>query len=283
MDHVEWTDLDSVKPLATKEFDQIRELAYRTFGLDLREGKRELVSARLRKLVRQAGHQTYQDYYRHVLSDRTGQALASMIDALTTNHTSFLREADHFRFLKEQVLPGLSRRPRVDVWSAACSTGEEVWTLAFLLHDSLQGRNFRIVGSDISNRVLAKAKDAVYPSDRLTGLPPAWARQYLERGEGEWKDSFRVIAALRAKTEFRRLNLIEPINWPQPFPVIFCRNVMIYFDKPTQEKVVTRLAGFLEPGGHLFVGHAESLAGVRHELEYVRPAVYRKPAARGGK
>jgi chemotaxis protein methyltransferase CheR len=276
----EWVDLDSVKPLASREFEQIRDLAYKTFGLDLKEGKRELVSARLRKLVRQAGHQTYQDYYRHVLGDHSGRALASMIDALTTNHTSFLREADHFTFLKEKVLPPLARRNRVDVWSAACSTGEEVWTLAFLLSECLPSRNFRIVGSDISNRVLAMAKEAIYPAERVTGLPQSWARQHLERGEGEWKDSFRVVAGLRSKAEFRRLNLIESISWPQPFPVIFCRNVMIYFDKPTQEKVVTRLASFLEPGGYLFVGHAESLAGVRHGLEYVRPAVYRQPAGR---
>jgi chemotaxis protein methyltransferase CheR len=282
MQRADWADLDNVKPLAVKEFDQIRELAYRTFGLDLKEGKQELVSARLRKLVRQAGHSSYQDYYRHVLNDRTGQALASMIDALTTNHTSFLREADHFRFLKETVLPGLTKRAKLEVWSAACSTGEEVWTLAFLLSDALSGRNFRIYGSDISNRVLARAREAVYPADRITGIPPAWVKTFLERGEGEWKDCYRVVASLRQRAEFRRLNLIESIDWPQPFPVVFCRNVMIYFDKPTQEKVVNRLSNFLEPGGYLFVGHAESLAGVRHGLEYVRPAVYRKPG-RGGR
>ena len=281
MERVEWAELDAVKPLAEREFEQIRELAYRTFGLDLKAGKQELVSARLRKLVRQAGHRTYHDYYRHVVSDRTGQALASMIDALTTNHTSFLREQDHFVLLKERVLPGLARRPRIDVWSAACSTGEEPWTLAFLLSDVLPNRNFRIIGSDISNRVLAAAREAVYPSERLAGLPPSWFKQYLERVEGHAKGSFRVVSQLRSKVEFRRLNLVESINWPQSFPVIFCRNVMIYFDKPTQETVVSRLASFLEPGGHLFVGHAESLAGVNHNLEYVGPAVYRKAGAGG--
>ena len=207
MERAEWADLDNVKPLAVKEFEQIRELAYRTFGLDLKEGKQELVSARLRKLVRQAGRSSYQDYYKHVLDDRTGQALASMIDALTTNHTSFLREADHFRFLKETVLPQLARRGKVELWSAACSSGEEVWTLAFLLNDSLAGRNFRIYGSDISNRVLTRAKEAVYPADRIAGIPPAWIKNYLERGEGQFKDTYRVVASLRQRAEFRRLNL----------------------------------------------------------------------------
>ena len=143
---------EEVRPLGKSEFEQIRRLAYETFGLDLKVGKEELVSARLRKLVRASGAHSYLDYYRHVVEDRTGEALASMIDALATNHTAFLREPEHFRFLKEQVAPGLQTRNPIEIWSAACATGEEVWTLAFLMEEALPGRNVRIFGTDISNK-----------------------------------------------------------------------------------------------------------------------------------
>jgi chemotaxis protein methyltransferase CheR len=270
--------VDDVRPLERREFEQIRRLAYDTFGLDLKEGKQELVSARLRRLVRARGFHSYDEYYRYVRADRTQTALAGMIDALVTNHTSILREAEHFRYLKETVAPRLARRARIDVWSAACSTGEEVWSLLFLLDEVLPGRNVRVTGTDISNRALAQARLAQYPAERITGLPPEWPRRYMERCGGERQGWLQVAARYRARAEFRRVNLMEPFAWPRPFPLVFCRNVMIYFDKATQEKVVGKLTTALEPGGLLFVGHAESLSGVRHSLEYLRPAVYRRPA-----
>ncbi len=267
---------DAVEPLAPREFDQIRQLAYRTFGLDLREGKEELVSARLRRLVREGGFRSYQDYYRHILADGTGEALASMIDALATNHTSFLREPDHFEFLRGQVLPALAPRDQVEVWSAACSSGEEVWTLACVLNDALPPHKIRICATDISNKALQFAQRAVYPVQRCQGLPPIWLSRYFVLREGPEK-AYAVSPRIRAQATFRRINLVEGFRWPRPFPLVFCRNVMIYFDRDTQERVVRRLAESLEPGGYLFVGHAESLTRVSHSLEYVRPAVYRKP------
>jgi chemotaxis protein methyltransferase CheR len=268
---------EQLRPLATREFDQIRRLAYDTFGLDLKDGKQELVSARLRRLVLANGLQNYQDYYRHVLEDRTGAELAAMIDALTTNHTSFLREPDHFRFLKDDVIPKLVDRKSIDIWCAACSTGEEVWTLLFFLEDALPGLRVRIDASDISNKALACARAGMYSAERVTGIPPRWYQKYLERGTGKWQGWYSVPAAWRSRVDFRRINLIEPFRWQRPFPVVFCRNVMIYFDRPTQQKVVASLFASLEPGGYLFIGHSESLTGVRHDFEYVRPAVYRKP------
>lgn len=278
MSHAKFVEEDLVRPLAPREFEQFRKLAYQTFGLDLKDGKQELVSARLRKLVKAAGMRTYEEYYRHVESDRSGEALAGMIDALTTNHTSFMREPDHFRFLKDEVAPKLQSRPRIEVWSAACSTGEEVWTLAFLMDEMLPGKDIKLYGSDISNRVLAKARAGLYPAERTVGVPPTWYKRYLTKGSGDTAAWYQVAPAFRNKAEFRRINLLEPVSWPRPFPVVFCRNVMIYFDKRTQERVVQNLSAHLEPGGYLFIGHAESLTGVRHELEYVRPAVYRKSA-----
>lgn len=270
-----------VRPLEKREFQQIRELAYRTFGLDLKPGKEELVSARLQRLVRGGGFRSYQDYCRHVLGDATGESLLALIDALATNHTAFLREPDHFDFLREKVLPALARRESMDIWSAACSTGEEIWTLAFLLREALPSSRIRLLGTDISRKALALAERALYSAERVMGLSPAWIKGYFAP-EGGPQKSYRVKPEIRAQAVFQRINLIEPITWSKQFPVIFCRNVMIYFDRPTQQRVIANLSRSLEPGGYLFVGHAESFTGIEHGLEYVRPAVYRQPGAKKG-
>ena len=270
---------ESVRPLGRDEFEQLRQLAHAAFGLDLKPGKEDLVTARLRRLVRSGGFHSYQDYYRHILRDSTGESLAAMIDALATNHTSFLREPDHFEFLRQKVLPALAARASIEIWSAACSTGEEVWTLACLLQDALPARKIRISATDISRKVLHFAAQACYPAERCGGIPAVWLSRYFTPESGPVK-AYRVAPQTRALASFRRLNLLEAYAWPRPFPVIFCRNVMIYFDKPTQERVVRQLSDCLEPGGYLMVGHAESLTRVSHSLEYIGPAVYRKPGRR---
>lgn len=273
---IDCLEQDAAPALAARDFEQIRQLAYGTFGLDLKPGKEELVSARLRRVLRQGGFRSFQDYYRHVLADRTGVALAALIDALATNHTAFLREPEHFTFLRDTVLPSLATRETLEVWSAACSTGEEVWTLAMVLNEALPSRRISIAASDISNKALHAAQAAEYPPDRCQGIPATWLSRYFVPGNGPLK-TYRVAPRVRAQVNFRRMNLVESFSWPRPFPVVFCRNVMIYFDRQTQEQVVRRLAACLEPGGYLFVGHAESLTRIAHTLEYVRPAVYRKP------
>jgi chemotaxis protein methyltransferase CheR len=264
--------------LSTRELEQISRLAFKTCGIDLRAGKRELVQARIGKKMRQGRFGSIKDYLQHVEADRTGQELIALLDCLTTNFTSFLREPAHFEFLRNTILPGL--RGEIRIWSAACSTGEEPFTIAFSLLEALgnaEARRIRILASDISTRVLETAKGATYPADRFTGCPPQWLKEYLLRGTGQSAGLYRVKPAVRSLIEFRRWNLMETLNPPQPFHVIFCRNVMIYFDKETQEGVVNRLAACLAPGGYLLVGHAESLTGLRHPFTYVKPAVYRKP------
>jgi chemotaxis protein methyltransferase CheR len=272
----DWLQQEVSPALSARDFDQIRQLAHGTFGLDLKPGKEELVSARLRRLLREDGFRSFQDYYRHVVTDRSGVALAAMIDALATNHTAFLREPDHFIFLREQVLPTLVNRDAVEVWCAACSTGEEVWTLAMILNEACPQRRISIVASDISNKALEAAQTAEYTVDRSKGIPAAWLARYFVPGKGPVKTNC-VAPRIRAQASFRRVNLMEKTSWGRLFPIIFCRNVMIYFDRDTQEQVVGRLAAALEPGGYLFVGHAESLTRIKHSLEYVRPAIYRKP------
>jgi len=276
---------EEIRPLTAREFDQFRRLAYDKFGLDLRDGKEELVSARLGKKIRELHFRSYQEYYRHVTEDRTGEALAALIDALTTNHTSFYREPAHFDFLRQKVLPGLGQRDRIPIWSAACSSGEEPYTIAFSVLEELGQPGFgqlRILATDISMRVLESARKGVYPAARFESMAPLEQRRYLLRGQGQWKDWYQVKPEIRRLVEFRRLNLMEGFSELGPFPVIFCRNVMIYFDKPTQQDLVQRLAQCLEPGGYLLIGHAESLNAIQHPLRYIHPAVYRKPETGSG-
>lgn len=274
------TGTTGIRPLTAREFEDFRKLAYDKFGLDLRDGKQTLVSARLGKKIRELNFGSFQEYYQHVLGDRTGEALITLIDALTTNHTSFFRESAHFDFLRQTILPNLRQRERISIWSAACSTGEEPYTIAFSLMDELGDAaiaRIHILATDISTKVLATAKAAAYPASRFEGIPAHQLRRYVLRGEQRFKDWYRVKPEVRAAVDFRRLNLIESFSQVGTFPVIFCRNVMIYFDKRTQEDLVNRLAACLEPGGYLLIGHAESLNGVEHPLEYVRPAIYRRP------
>jgi chemotaxis protein methyltransferase CheR len=275
-----WVDT-APAPLATREFEEIRGLAYHTFGLELKHGKEDLVSARLQRLVRSGGFRSYGEYYRHVRSDPTGESLMALIDALATNHTAFLREADHYEFLRERIAAELGRRPAVEIWSAACATGEEVWSLVLLLREALPATRLRVIGSDISRKALRQAADAVYPAGRVACLPRAWLETGFTRNASP-PVAYAVKPAIRDCAAFRRINLIEPFPWTAQFPVIFCRNVMIYFDRTTQKELVHKLTGSLESGGYLFIGHAESLSGLDHGLEYVRPAIYRKPLKQGG-
>jgi chemotaxis protein methyltransferase CheR len=274
--------------LKASEFRQISELAYQRFGLDLKRGKEALVAARLGKRLRQKGIRSFAEYYRHVLSDPTGEALVELIDSLTTNHTSFFRERAHFEFLARAVNEEFRETPTLEIWSAASSTGEEPYSIAMCMADTLargggnERRGFRIFATDISTRVLKAAQRGVYPAERFRDLPEAWRRTYLLKGEGESRGFFKIKPELARRVEFERLNLIEPFQHRRLFHVIFCRNVMMYFDKTTQQDIVQRLALCLEPGGFLFVGHSESLTGVEHSLRYVRPATYRKEKSGAG-
>jgi chemotaxis protein methyltransferase CheR len=275
--------------LTEREFRQISELAHQRFGLELKPGKEALVSSRLGKRLRQRGFHSFADYYRHILSDSTGEALVELIDSLTTNHTSFLRERSHFEFLARAVA-GEFGAGDLDIWSAACSSGEEPYSIAMCVSDAgsradasskagFQRRAVRIFATDISTRVLAIARAGIYPAERFREMPEAWRRAYLLKGVKESEGRFKVKPELARLVEFQGINLIQPFTHKRLFQVIFCRNVMMYFDKATQQDIVQRLSQCLLPGGYLFVGHSESLTGVKHDLGYVCPAIYRKGAA----
>jgi chemotaxis protein methyltransferase CheR len=271
---------DSIPVLNEREFEKISQLAYEHFGLDLRGGKQGLVSARLGKELRQLGLKSFQHYYDYVRADRTGAALASMVDHLTTNHTSFFREPRHFDFLRKTIFPSLRARSRIDIWSAACSSGEEPYSIAMsLLEESPReaAAKVRIKASDISTRMIEKARRGVYPAERFEGIAVPLLQHYLLKGQGEAAETFRFKNDIRSMIEFEHLNLMEKLPEGYVCPVIFCRNIMIYFDKPTQQSLVQRLSEHLEEGGYLLIGHSESLNNIVHGLGYVCPATYRKP------
>ena len=270
--------------LKASEFRQISELAYQRFGLDLKRGKEALVAGRLGKRLRKGGFRSFSEYYEHVLADRTGEALIELIDSLTTNHTGFFRERAHFEFLAQAVGDELKDVRSLEIWCAAASTGEEPYSLAMCLTDALSlapQRSFRILATDISTRVLAIARRGVYEAERFGDMPDSWKRAFLLRGEGQSAGLYKIKPEIARLVEYERLNLIEQFPHRRMFHAIFCRNVMMYFDKRTQQDIVERLAVCLEPGGYLMVGHSESLTGIRHDLRYIRPAVYRNEKVSG--
>jgi chemotaxis protein methyltransferase CheR len=268
-----------IRPMTPIEFDRIRQLAFDTCGMDFAESKKDMIAARLDRTLRKLSLSSYQEYYCYVRDDPTGGALRDFIDALATNHTNFLREVDHFTFLREKFCQVSYRGRPIRIWSAACSTGEEPYSIAMTLldvrrHELVPG--FEIVASDISTRALDSARSGIYPIDRLRDLPPPWLTSFFEAGSGKWSGWMKVKKQVRDIIRFERFNLLDsPMDYGS-FDVIFCRNVMLYFSRATQEGIVKRLADRLNPGGYLFTGHTESLMGINHSLNYIRPALYQR-------
>ncbi len=267
------------------EYDFIRNLVYERSRIQLGSDKRELVSARLGKRLRATSLSSITDYCTLLQGPKAEEELSHLIDAISTNHTFFFREASHFDFIRQQVVPEMLARhkterwPRFYAWSAASSSGEEGYSLAITLSECLQntGWGWHIEATDISHRILAKAEAGIYREDVVGKMPPAMVKACFQRGIGPQEGNYRVKPALRQGLSFHQLNLLEgEPPFRDPFHVIFCRNVMIYFDRQTQEELVNKLTRRLVPGGYLLVGHSESLTGIRHSLQMIRPATYRR-------
>jgi chemotaxis protein methyltransferase CheR len=269
--------------LQDKDFERIRQMVYQFCGVDL-TGKQVLVGTRLGKKVRDLGFASFGQYCEHVRQNPSGVAFTGMIDSLTTNHTSFFREEQHFQLLRKVIVPEIPRPSPIVIWSAACSSGEEPYTIAFSLVDVLGAEAFErtsILATDISTRVLERAQLGMYPTSRLDGLKLNVRRDCLLKGTGKYADQCLVKREVKALIEFRQFNLLDDCSSLGPFHVIFCRNVMIYFDQQTQQSVVNSLASRLLPGGYLLIGHSESLNGINHPLQYISPATYRKKGQAG--
>ena len=267
--------------LTDRELARIVKLVYDRSGITLHEGKRPLVMARLQKRLRLHGLTSFTAYLELVERDKAGDELVLLLDAIATNHTYFFREEQHFELLASRVVPEWrAQRPGgpLRIWSAAWSSGEEPYTIAMTLADLPAPIDFGILASDMSTKVLATAKSGVYKLSSVEALPRELLRRHFERGLGAQEGVARVVAGIRRHVSFQHLNLLEITDLGERFDVIFCRNVMIYFDKAIQQRVVTMLERHLKPNGYLFISHSESLNGLAHSLQWLAPAVYARQA-----
>jgi chemotaxis protein methyltransferase CheR len=271
--------------LPDRLFLQFSQLVYEQCGINLHEGKKALLQARLNKRLRLTGIDSYEDYYEFITAPGNPGEFIHFLDSVSTNLTFFFRESQHFDFLEQTVLPEMVAKKRkegssrIRVWSSGCSTGEEPYSLAMCVAANIPDAarwDFRILATDISTRALEVASRGIYSDEKVQKVPPALRQVNFRKLSGpNGRAEFEVAPHMRQIVTFRRLNLKDSYPFKGPFDFVFCRNVMIYFDKKTQEELVNKMAGFLAPGGYMFVGHSESLTGLAHKLTYVRPAVYR--------
>jgi chemotaxis protein methyltransferase CheR len=271
--------------LSERAYTFLADLVYRRSRIRLGPDKRAFVAGRLASRLRAIGCNSYDDYCRLLDASAEGEA-ERLIELVSTNHTRFFREPDHFTFLAADVLPATAARVaatgrELRVWCAAAASGEEAYSLAIVIAEHLRTQPrlpWAVHASDISRRMLDRCRAGIYEAARVKLPDPAWLARYFRRGFGERDGFFRVKPELRQRVLTVAINLFQP-EYPLPVgqDVIFCRNVMIYFDEASRQALVERLYDQLAPGGHLFVGHAETLLGLRHRFRQVRPAVYERP------
>lgn len=277
--------------LSEAQFQSISQMVHRHCGINLHDGKRELVRARVAKRLRAGGFSSVDAYLQNLERD-DGSEFSHLVDVLSTNLTSFFRERAHFDYLAQHHIPALlirlrkSGRLKLRLWSAGCSSGEEPYTLAMVMIQALEALDgpramqmwdLKILATDISRPVLAAARRGLYPLGRVESVPPPLRQRFFNPTRLEGQPAVEVGTALRHHIVFNYLNLNGPWPFDGPFDVTFCRNVMIYFDKPTQQGLVNRFYDCLAPGGLLFTGHSESLTGINHRFKYLQPTIYAKP------
>lgn len=274
----------SMMSISDSEFASLRQMIYTRFGINLTEQKRSLLVGRLQKMLRTNKINTFEDYYRYLEKDTSGKAVSDLINLISTNYTYFNREKDHFDYYLNTALPRVCDTIRargeknLRVWCAGCSSGEEAYTLLMLMHEYLGSEYSRwdagLLATDISERVLNTAREGIYPADKVASLPENLQRKYFTRlssGQMQVKDR------IRGEVTFRRFNLMNTtFPFKRPFHIIFCRNVMIYFDQTTRDALVQRFHRFLEPDGYFFIGHSETLGRDSKLFRYIMPAVYQK-------
>jgi chemotaxis protein methyltransferase CheR len=269
--------LPGIAVLSEQEFNQFSALIHRIAGISMSAAKKPLITSRLAKRVKLCQLASYGDYFSFITSARGKEELQEAVDALTTNETHFFREPKHFDFLRQRVIPARQAGKGLRIWSAACSSGEEPYSIAMMLDELLGKEPWEVVASDISARILDKARSGLFPIERVAEIPQPYLTRYCLKGVDKHDGSLLIAKFLRERVRFISHNLTQPAPRLELFDVIFLRNVMIYFDQETKRQVVARLVPLLRPGGHFLVGHSESLNGVSDELQLVVPAVYRKP------
>lgn len=270
-----------MKPINEQEFAQLVTFVKTNYGVDLTH-KKSLVVGRLQNYITRNHFSSFSAYFKYVLADQTGAAATALVNKLTTNHTFFMREAEHFVYFKDLVLPYIVEKEIRDkdlrIWSAGCSTGEEAYTLAMIIADFFGAEkgcwDTKILATDISTKVLEKAVEGIYLNDKLRLLPDTWRRKYFTKIDHQ---KSAVVEAIKREVIFRQFNLMKKVfPFKKKFHVIFCRNVMIYFDAKTQTELVNRFYESIENGGYLFIGQAEALDRGETKFRYLYPGVYRK-------
>lgn len=268
--------------LNEREFQKLSKFIYNECGINLTANKKTLLENRLQKRIQQLGFTSFSEYSDYVMTPKgKAEELMSMIDAVATNKTDFFREPQHFNFLSKEILPAWQAQNDGRVfkaWSSACSTGEEPYTLAMVLEDlsAKLGFNYRIVATDISTKALERAIKATYSEKAIAGIPMITRKNYLLRSQAE-PSTIRISQQIRSKVFFKRMNLMDSyLEVDNGFDVIFCRNVLIYFDRETQEQVIRRLLSKLLPGGYLMIGHSESVYQMDLPLRQVQPTIFQK-------
>lgn len=277
--------------LSTRDFTRLSDFIYEQCGIKMPPSKKTMLEARMQKRLRLLGMSSFADYVAWILSPgESDDELIHFIDIVTTNKTDFFREAGHFEYLVQSTLPELIKsegagvKRRLTVWSAGCSTGEEPYTLAMVLSEFGErypgfNFNFQILATDISTRVLEKARSGIYEMEKVEPIPLALKKKYLLRSKDSSKGLVRIAPELRNLVRFRRVNFMdEDFGLRENMDVIFCRNVIIYFDKPTQERLINKFCKYLITGGYLFVGHSETLNNLNVPVVQVAPTIYRLPA-----
>lgn len=271
--------------LSEKDFLILRNFIYKQCGINLLPSKKILLESRLRKRLTALNMHSFEVYIHHLMSSVGLEAeLVKMIDAVTTNKTDFFREPGHFQFMNDNIIPEwlntqARQRKQFKVWSAACSTGEEPYTIAMVLQDASAKYDFdyHIVGSDISTRALEKAVHAIYRESAVSMIPLPVRKRYLLRSKDQTEPRVRIAPLLRTKVEFKRLNLIDKtLEMDSDFDLVFCRNLLIYFDRITQERVLQKLADKVRSGGYLLIGHSESIYSMNLPLRQIQPTIFQR-------
>lgn len=268
----------SVIQITDKEFQTIVSFVYKNYGIELSK-KRQLIEGRLSYTLKAKGFTNFGQYFDMIMSDKGNDEMQTFLNKITTNHSYFARENDHFDFLSKVALPYLEKTRRNDlrIWSAGCSSGQEAYNIAMVIDQYFGSRkpnwDTTILATDISTNVLTKAKQGIYSPDNLNGMPPQWLKQYFSKLPN---GDFQVSEKIRNEVVFKISNLMEPFVFKKPFDIIFCRNVMIYFDNETTQKTIEKFYNATAPGGYFFIGHSESVDRNRTQYTYLQPAIYQK-------
>lgn len=269
--------------LSDADFNKLSKFIQGEYGIKMPPEKKVMLQSRLQKRLRELGIISYSEYVNYVFSDKDSEEIINMIDVVSTNKTDFFREPVHFDFLKKEVLPNFYNNNTMrhfKVWSAGCSSGEEPYTIAMVLSEfalSSPGFDYSIFATDISTRVLKKAIEGIYPISEVDVVSLELKKKYLLKSKNKNENLVRVVPALRQKIKFGRLNFMSPsYNVTEMYDLIFCRNVLIYFDRENQEKVINKLCLNLKPGGYFFLGHSESITGINVPLKHIQPTIFRK-------